>query len=398
MKAKIHPSNLDKFNAKIKILNKRVDKINSLSDQKLPLIIVSNVVEVPAKIDEYGKVKEKPYISFDIEGFDNEIKFNGWSFVGVIDHIDNGDNILRAAPKKEIPESYIKSTGNCDHCKSKRSRKSTAIIYNESTNEYKQCGLQCVSYYTLSIKAEYYIRLYKDLLDTICGMSDGFGINCDPTLQSILIHTAFCAERFGIVSKSSEKVVSTRDRVYGSFTSKFENQDHKNSFINTFGSYPINITDDHVAKAKLAIEWISSKEQSNAFYNNLKAVSKMQFINDKHFGLACWIMLCYLQEVEKQEKLRIEFEKRQNIHLGIVGEKIDVEAECVKSIFLYDNQFGIVYLNVFRTKEGNTIVWRTSKQFEKNSMYKISSKVHAHTEFKETKQTEIKRAKVTKFD
>lgn len=226
MKAKIHPSNLDRFNTKIKALNKRIALINSKSDQKIPPIEISNIVEVPAILDKHGKTKEEAHISLDIEGFDSEIKFNGWSFIGVIDHFESG-NILRSAPKKEIPENYMKSFGSCDHCKSKRNRKSTAIIYNEDSKEYKQCGLQCVSYYTLSKNAEYYIQLYKHLLDLVQGMSEGCGFNCDPSLVSILIHTAFCAERFGIVTRSSEKLVSTIGRVTGSFVTKFEKPEHK---------------------------------------------------------------------------------------------------------------------------------------------------------------------------
>lgn len=124
----------------------------------------------------------------------------------------------------------------------------------------------------------------------------------------------------------------------------------------------------------------------------------MQYIGDKHFGLACWIMLCYLQEVEKQEKIKAEFAKRQNVFLGNVGEKINAKAECVRCNVLYENKYGVIFLNVFRTGEGNTIIWKTSKQFKEKAMYEINSKVYAHNEYKETKQTEIKRAKVTEIE
>lgn len=57
----------------------------------------------------------------------NEVKVEGWEFVAVIQHTDDG-NIVRTLPGQEIPTSYRETSNYCDHCKVKRERKDTYIL------------------------------------------------------------------------------------------------------------------------------------------------------------------------------------------------------------------------------------------------------------------------------
>lgn len=95
--------------------------------------------------EEFEEVAGKPglkhrLVILDVVG--ETPKFNGWMFVGTLNHTEEG-NIIRAIPGAEIPVQYRDRRPVCDHCKANRIRRDTYIVRHDD-GTHKQVGSNCL--------------------------------------------------------------------------------------------------------------------------------------------------------------------------------------------------------------------------------------------------------------
>jgi hypothetical protein len=74
------------------------------------------------------------------------IKINGWQFVAKFELSESGTVVHSIMPEIDIPTDLKNRAGECEHCKSNRSRKDTFILVDES-GMLKQVGRQCLKDY-----------------------------------------------------------------------------------------------------------------------------------------------------------------------------------------------------------------------------------------------------------
>ena len=67
------------------------------------------------------------------------VKIPGWTFLATLEHLAEGETLLRAIAEGEIPAKYRTVGPVCDHCKLARKRNDTYLVRSDA-GEIKQIG------------------------------------------------------------------------------------------------------------------------------------------------------------------------------------------------------------------------------------------------------------------
>lgn len=112
------------------------------------------------------------------------------------------------------------------------------------------------------------------------------------------------------------------------------------------------------------------------------------------------------QRIERErEEARAKALKAVSQYVGVIGEKIEVEA-CFEKTAWYDTRIGWkeqrMYVHTFKTVEGNKLVWKTSSglgrlDLQYGEPVRIKATVKDHSEYQEEKQTSLLRAKIERI-
>jgi len=83
-------------------------------------------------------------------------------------------------------------------------------------------------------------------------------------------------------------------------------------------------------------------------------------------------------------------------YVGSEGDKLELKVK-VEKIIHYDSMYGITWITIMRTEDGNVVVYK-GKYLDKNEGDEITIKgtVKEHSEYNGTKQTRLQRVKVVK--
>lgn len=110
------------------------------------------------------------------------------------------------------------------------------------------------------------------------------------------------------------------------------------------------------------------------------------------------------EAMRKAEEERIKAEKAKSQYVGEVGDKIQIEAVYDHSAwFDVRDMFGRPerrYVHTFKDEDGNVFVWKTGCGVNADEGDRIILKgtVKDHSEYKDEKQTNLLRCKITKTD
>jgi hypothetical protein len=144
----IPESNWFSFKSRFAKLQKKAEKLGVGGSIDYKVLQEKHIwVDTGDSIFETGK-KIKV---FEIEVFGDAPKYQGWTFIGRLEHDQVIGTIVRSAPGQTIPSKYYDAKHtNCDHCQTKRFRKDTFVLMHES-GEYKQVGRQCIKDFLLRL-------------------------------------------------------------------------------------------------------------------------------------------------------------------------------------------------------------------------------------------------------
>jgi hypothetical protein len=79
-------------------------------------------------------------------------KFEGWSLLAAVEMQENGENLVRNVPGREVPEQYRTTDIHCDHCQTERRRKEVFILRHDD-GRFVQVGRQCIADFLLHVSA-----------------------------------------------------------------------------------------------------------------------------------------------------------------------------------------------------------------------------------------------------
>ena len=366
--------------------------------------------------DEYRDIKGSDgefhtlrYVEIEAEG---RAMMGGWEWLASVERTDKG-NLIHSARDVEVPNKYYTSECYCEHCNTRRWRRSVHLVRNIKTGEIKQVGNSCLRDYTHGLSAEM-VAAYKSFLTGLeeaeeeipSGGSGGFGKieYFDP-----LVVTQFMVEtirHFGFVPKNDDDKLPTSVRaglyydVWYGRTSGLEQRkiDEIWNEMRRVGFDPDR--PETVNEAREALAWIAEQDDSKSTYiHNLKLVCEMERVRSWHYGILASLIPTWNKSlVREAERKAQEAAESNSRFIGNVGDRITFDVHSAKVVSSWETDYGTTWLIKFVSTDGNVFMWKASSlhslpdDFEE--IKKITGTVKDHSEFRGVKQTLLNRCKV----
>ena len=320
-------------------------------------------------------------------------KIGGYEFVAALEWIDEAkENLIKKASNDVyVPEIY-KSRRECDHCKTKRLRKSTIVLKNTDTEEYIQVGKSCVKDYIGYDLGNYanYLSFFSDLESYLneCEIDSLPKIKPQYNLSDILAQTFAEVNAHGYISKAKANELGCDSTAYRICSMLFGVRDVcTGNYL--YPKYEIsNLNFDLEISNLLDFYKNYETQEKNDYIDNIKTLLKTEWLDSNNIALVVSSVGTKMRiEAEKVKLL----EKNKSQHVGSVGDKIRFIAkpEC---LFSADSVYGYYY--IYRMcVNGNEFIWKTTKQLQNNVSLDITATIKAHSEYNGIKQTEITRAR-----
>lgn len=392
---------LDKEFAK---LNKRAKK---LGVAEVTYTIIGEETKTITHNEKGEKLEIPEYRIFKIIKVEGEApKFEGWEFLGRLDHNDEHGNIFSAVPGKTIPEQYRNvSRYSCDHCNKNIYRKDTFVVQHEE-GEVKQVGRQCIRDFlghkspeNIAKWAEWWIRFegwIQDEEDGEWGGGAGGEKWWEKTydLEGVLTYSVACIREYGWVSgreaRDDHTKVSTSNRVTDNIIDRYKklkNWREADQLV-----YP---TDEDKEFAKIARAWVQEMDpEGNDYLGNLKVIASQDYVNGKQWGLAVSMISAYKRHVEKRELAKRT--NKKNEWFGEVKDKVELTVQVIR-VFEIEGRYGVTYLHKMLTDDGYSVDWWCSNynnSMDQGYWYKIKGTITDHIEYNDWKSTKLTRCKV----
>ena len=310
-----------------------------------------------------------------------EIKLGDYQVVGVIKHPSRNMEeamTVQFYGEESLSKRYadIEPT-RCDHCNTERYR-TTQIVLRNSEGKEIVVGKSCVEEYTgVKLHADYTLFAEIDF-DEEFDFIKGYYV---PTfeLSKVLKATVNQIKKEGYVKKSdmdlARNIVPTFERIMNVDFNKVEE-------------------DKEILKEYR--EYIETNTFESDFMNNLRNISKLDYVVTDYLPLIC----CGVNMFLKNKQFKENQKKTENSEfVGNENEKIELNNVNVDKISYFETQFGTSVRIAF-IYNGNILVWFTNvNSFEKtglkeNKTINIKGTVKKHDTFRNQKQTVLTRVKV----
>jgi hypothetical protein len=413
---------LEKFKKKVEKANELADKLNLNSK------IEFEIVEKSRKVNEHwfwgGGYLEKYYIVTVTKNID--LTFARYEFVSLIEEED-GVFVSKTVPNKTIPTYYITDKsyhGCCDHCKQKRARKSTYIIFDKEENKFIQVGSSCINEFLVK-DVERLVREVFYVFDTFSDFEDeplfyrSKKEDCYPFINFLGVITTLTnfGENFvSITYANNHQVQST----VGTFKEILYYYSHRNEKSKSKGSFSqetiekiekmfktIQPKEEHYAFAEKVIEWVGTLGTSkNEYLINLHQYFKAYKDNcvpDSKLGWVASAVSAYYK-AHKEEKVAPETTSTKSEYVGAEGERVAVKGTIITMRFMtYDTQFQMLkktYLFKVQDDNGNILVAFSQAKLEgltEGDYVEVKATVKKHETFQNIKQTRITRITAKKI-
>lgn len=361
--------------------------------------------EIKEVKDLDGNLVKCKFIIVEAEG---TAVINGWEFISSVEHTPAGNIFSKAMSDVEIPEAYRTMNPICEHCNSNRTRKSTFIIRNTETGEFKMVGKSCLMDFTNGLSASTAVwfsslkQVFEEAVDLpiSCGYSERYY-----STRRILQYTAETIRHFGY-NKSENTGDSTKDRMFRFYLvdmgqTRWMHKDLITETQNLMQKVGFNAESKEATEmVNNALNWILNQEAKNDYLHNLKTVCSLADSHSGRFGLLVSLFPTFNRELEVQAQ-RAEKQKAESKseHQGQVGSRLVVEVESVKCVTSWDSCFNgyntTTYIWKIIDKQGNIYTWKSSNWMdEQNPPKTIKGTVKEHKVFREIKQTELTRCRI----
>lgn len=332
--------------------------------------------------------------------------YNGWHFVATLAPlpIDNGDtvNVVRAVPGESCPTEYRDRAGDCDHCKTHRTRKETFVVQHEDGHS-KMVGRSCIKDF-LGHKDPHTLASWAEMLATLedycsgaCDESWGGG-GCAPsswTLETFLSWTASVIRQHGWTSGKvayEQGGESTKSQVL--------------EFL--IPPNPVNDgwradhdkhvpTDEDKEKTTAALAWVEglkdNGEELNDYLYNLSLVARAGYVKTDMAGYAASIFVAHDKTIARKKKQAAILDE----HLGEVKKRMTLTV-TVDSIIRTDTYYGLMGIHKMHDEDGRQLVWFASESaawLKEQETHTVKATVKSHGDYNGLAQTVINRVQVT---
>lgn len=392
---KIPAENIDKLEAQVATINRKVEKLNRRG-HTFSLIEASvdrtPIVEHLSYTTENGVRVNRDQIYFQVTVTGEEVVVAGWRFVATLQH-EEGGTIIRSIPgvvEEGELSPYRDAKPKCDHCGYNRRRNDTFVLRHESTRELKQVGSNCLEDFTgfdvhaIATMAELLASLGM-IINSLGECEDGYSSKSFIPLSAYLPFVAMSIRLDGWLSRTAayergDKGRSTADLSFNLMLDHFYNPREETR----------PSAEDHAA-ADRTMEYLSDHFESkdemdlNDYQHNLKVTFEGQVVNQKLAGLAASMINYVAREIE-EKAARERMEESQFV--GELNVRTVMNLTCICT-----PKGGRPCM--FKDAHGNIVkAWRMPSVIEEGKTYQIRCTPVKHEVYRDVKSTMVNRLAV----
>lgn len=354
-------------------------------------------------VSGYGYSVEKTEVTLHYP----QLKVNGWSFLAKAEQLPLSTEVVTSV----APEFQGEDLGarqwdlcRCDHCSTRRARKTVYLLRNEEGEE-QQVGSTCLQLF-FGVDPVAVVTAFAAIEEILEGFGGDDGFDPDAPrggrlrahhCLEYLAFTAMEIEANGWVSKTvaaQQGGWPTSMRVNNSIFNKKDPKQEQPSPANW-------------ETAKAALEWAQSLPRDGSDYErNAGAIARAGLLPYDKDGLGASIVGCYLRNVAKEAEkaAREKVEKLTPAHFGSVGKRQVISPVTFVSSMVFDSFYGAKTLAKFQgaldDKTSCTFVWWASgcpDLPEEGERVSLKATIKAHEDGKYGKQTVLSRVVITPF-
>lgn len=346
--------------------------------------------------------KQMEYFKFFIVEVEGTAKIDNWECIAILENHNEGNVIRRINTEIEVPERFKFTKNICEHCNSKRQRNQLYIIHNTETDEWKQVGGNCLLLYTSGLNMEY-VTAY---LDGIIELEENDGVIIGSgkpyySVKNVLSYATEIIDKTGYFNANS--TLPTKDLLITLMCNRFDIGIKSINSLLYAKKFDISFDrndfekESTEEKVKNIIDYYLSLNSSNEFIHNVQVLLKEEYVSSKDFGFLCYLPQGYAKHIQKETERAKKKEIKSEFY-GEVGKRYkDVKIEFIELISSWTTQYGV--MSVYRIIIDNgVLIWKTTNQLfleDGEKFDTITFTVKEHKEYKEEKQTEVTRCKVT---
>jgi len=378
-------------------LQEKIDKLNKKAIKLNCEPIILEILEekiVPNKT-KTGEMTYGVHVNLVIQITGKAPKLSNWMFIGKLEPIEKGKNLISSVPGYEIPIIYRTVPIICEHCNIDRFRKYTYLVQHETTKEIKQVGHSCLKDFlghsnpeAIAKWAIHLMNLENEINDEI----EDFGGGCRSRYFDIKEYLSYVAEEIklnGWVSRSNAEFGKSpsADCAYGQM-------------------FPIRKADYEPTKeskelANKALNWIRTEAEfkdDNEYMYNLSLLCSKEYTEVNKIGVVASLISTYQRAMEIEIKRKLREEQSNDIkneYLGNIKDKITKPVTVLFKRYC-DGQYPST-LYKFITDDGYCLCWfasGTNDQLEQGDKAVITGTIKDHQEYQGTKQTVLTRCKI----
>ncbi|MFW6046309.1 MAG: hypothetical protein ACOCP4_00700 [Candidatus Woesearchaeota archaeon] len=358
---------LKTLSEKIEKLNKKAKKIG-VSELSIE---VSNpyIIEDPeTKAYEYAP---KKYIRvYDVFVHGELPKYNDWIFVARIEGYPNGNNVIHTSPKvfenfdieEDDIEKYRTKKSFCDHCKTRRYRKYTYIIYNTNTKDLFQVGSTCIKDFLGHDVPSF--AWFSKALSELDEDDLGSELRNGPSATFYPLHDYLS---LGVEVIKNTGFVSNKkaDEEYLTPTSHFVDTLYNDYKARREFGYE-SVSDESEREASKIIEWgkgLKNRDGLNNYMNNLSVIFDSEVVSPSSTDLLISSFVAYKRDMGIEEEEKKGHNPKNSEYFGEPRVRYELGLTLNK-VLEFEGKFGVVYFHVFYDDDDNQFVWFGSKRLD----------------------------------
>jgi hypothetical protein len=332
----------------------------------------------------YMKVKVE-YLKLEITGSIPRIA--GWSIHSKIQPSDvAGQNYVFTTASHEPVESLRTCPLFCEHCQTKRLKKTGYLIQHEDGRQM-MVGATCLKDYLPDIGIENLIAYMNKLGELQTGEFDDSEIPRSVWVYSTkwAIRDAYVSiKKYGFVSKSKAE-----ENYEGWWTSmdidpglKRRQELYTDVDIDALNAELEGFIPHMLAKSSVG----------NDFIHNAQLALQSEAIRQKLYGYVAAAVNVWMKDMAEA---RVKATGGVSEHQGKVGERLDLKGLRITRLSMSEGQFGWTYIYGFLDSKGNQYTWFASKNIgEVDKVVDLRGTVKKHDEFRGVKQTVLTRCTI----
>lgn len=321
-------------------------------------------------------------------------KFDGWSFVAVVEKLPDGSPMTRMVPgyEGEMVDREWANEEKCDHCDTQRHRNKLIIVEKDGTRY--RVGSSCV----------------KDFLGWQYSPSDfeppeeeeeGSRGSIAPSgylTDTVLAKTVRVVKAFGWKSRGAAQEYggeATADKVGALLVGRGELYEKVKKDLKAAEEWKESTEEDKeadLAFVREAQQWVESQPANNEYIANLQALAKQETVTSRNMSFLASLVGSYKRHLDAEKERAEEPQMAEELYAP-VGKRITVPLK-VERVFSFDTDFGVQHRHIL-SGENHRFQWKTgARELEEGEEYIVTGTVKELYDYRGKAYTVLTRCKV----